>query len=298
MHKFLKAAGFSSIEKRKEYELLIKNVVNEATSRVFTSKDDETMVAEYRKEFAPGIGLAVCGEYNENNQFFFDYMYPYLEGNMISSYEDITIERHADKESYAGVCEESQIGVTLIFYLQNTIQYLRARNSGLLPIKGTSVSLTALSVQGTIMMPLLKNEKDIEKANKAKNSRAKLLEAARHGDEEAIENLTLDDMDTYTAISKKIRKEDIFTIVDTCFMPYGVECDQYSILGEIQDLSLVKNILTNEEIYKMRIICNGLVFDLCINKADLFGEPQIGRRFKGLIWLQGCVNYPEDISAS
>ena len=44
-------------------------------------------------------------------------------------------------------------------------------------------------------------------------------------------------MDTYTSIAKMIVKEDILSLVDTYFMPYGVECDQYAILGEIMDVA-------------------------------------------------------------
>ena len=102
-------------------------------------------------------------------------------------------------------------------------------------------------------------------------------------------------MDTYTAISKKIQNEDVFSLVDTYFMPYGVECDQYSILGEILDCNKVENRMTSEQIYQMTISCNDLVFDICINEEDLYGEPQIGRRFKGSIWMQGYINFPENI---
>ena len=46
-----------------------------------------------------------------------------------------------------------------------------------------------------------------EKAKREKNAtnRNKLLMAARNGDENAIESLTLDDIDTYAQLSKKIR---------------------------------------------------------------------------------------------
>ena len=43
----------------------------------------------------------------------------------------------------------------------------------------------------------------------------------------------------------------------------------------------------------MTLNCNELSFDVCINVKDLFGEPKVGRRFKGVVWLQGAVNYPE-----
>ena len=302
MHKYLRAIGFSSIKKRKEYEGLIRFCAQDATERAYTTKvppflkeesEDDSMMAMYCRDFANGMGLAVCGEYDEENRFSYDYCFPYLRGKGITSYEDITIERHSDKESYAGICDEIKVGVTLIFYLQNMIPYIKAKNTDSLPMKGTSLTLSGLSCQGSIMMPLKKDEKDIIKTQKASVSRAQLIKAARRGDEEAIESLTLEDMDTYTSISRQIHKNDIYTIVDTYFMPYGVECDLYSIMGEILEFEEIENNVTNEKIIKMTLLCNELTFDVCINKQDLYGEPQVGRRFKGVIWLQGYINYPQ-----
>ena len=101
-------------------------------------------------------------------------------------------------------------------------------------------------------------------------------------------------MDTYTTISRRIQQEDVFSLVDTYFMPYGVECDQYSILAEIVDCNLVKNKMTGEEIYQMTLNCNDLIFEMCINQEDLYGEPAVGRRFKGMIWMQGYINFPNE----
>jgi len=292
LHKYLPAIGFSHIESRKEYENLIRLCAADATERSYTSNGEETMLAVFSKEFAPGLGISICGEYDEDSNFNYEYSFPYLKGTGITSTEDLTVERHADKESYAGVCDDMNVGITLIFYLQNIVPYIRAKNTDILPIKGTTLTLSALSINGNIMMPIMKNEKIKAKEKRVKNSRDRLIKAARSGDEEAMENLTLDDMDTYSALATRIQKEDVFSIVDTYFMPYGVECDQYSILGVIQEYTLVENTLTGEYIYKMTLLCNELTFDLCINKEDLYGEPEIGRRFKGLIWLQGFINYP------
>lgn len=292
MHKYLSAIGFSHIKDRKEYEKIIRLCSTEATERSYTSNGENTMFTVFSKEFAPGIGISVCGEYDEENVFNYDYSFPYLKGTGITSTEDLTVERHADKESYAGICDDINVGVSLIFYLQNAVPYIRACNMDDLPIKGTSLTLSALSISGNIMMPIMKDERVKAKDRRVRSSRERLIKAARNGDEEAIESLTLDDMDTYSSLATRIQKEDVFSIVDTYFMPYGVECDQYSILGEIQDYTLVENSLTKEKIYKMTLTCNELVFDLCINSEDLYGEPEIGRRFKGLIWLQGYINYP------
>ena len=87
------------------------------------------------------------------------------------------------------------------------------------------------------------------------------------------------------------QRERDFSIVDSYFMPYGIECDQYSIMGEILDFMTFKNIITGEEICQLTLDCNDMQFDVCINKNDLLGEPKIGRRFKGIIWLQGQLHY-------
>lgn len=294
MHKFLKAIGFHDIKNRKQLKELLFFCIKNAEEKLYISGDDtDTVFAEYNKSLGENIGITIRGVYDENNQFTMEYYYPYAKGLCISSYEDITIERHAEKESYAGICDDVKVGVSLIFYLQNIIPYLKLKNAKKLPIRGTSLVLSALADKGSILMPIMKNELDKKKIRKASLNRNQLIAAARKGDEEAIESLTLEDMDTYTIISKRIMKEDVFSLVDTYFMPYGVECDQYSILGEIVDCSLTVNQLSKEEVYVMTINCNDLIFELYINKKDLLGQPEIGRRFKGYIWMQGMINFPE-----
>lgn len=289
----MRAIGFSKLNDRKQLQALVTDVVMNADERKYTTKTDETAIAEFCKDFAENMGIAVCGEFDEDDKFTYDYYYPYLRGTGVSSREDVSVERHAANESYAGVCDDIKVGVSLIFYLQDMITYIKAKNLGKLPVRGTSLTLSALSTQGTIMMPIMKNERQKKKKQKEMNNRNHLIAAARRGDEDAIETLTLEDMDMYTTISRKIQKEDVFSLVDTYFMPYGVECDQYSVLGEIVDCHLVKNRITDEEIYVLTINCNELTFDVCINIIDLFGEPQVGRRFKGTVWMQGFINYPD-----
>lgn len=295
MHKYLRAIGFSRIKNRRQMNELVSVAVNKADERLYTSLEQDTMLAEYNMFCGENMGICVRGEYDENNQFFVDYYVPFFRGNRISSYADISVERHAEKESYAGVCDDIKVGVSLIFYLQNIVAYLKRKNADRLPVMETSLSLSALSTQGKVIMPLYKNERDVRRTKKMSNDRNRLIAQARMGDEEAIENLTLDDMDTYTNISRMIVKEDVLSLVDTYFMPYGVECDQYAILGEILDFSKVRNFLTGEEIWQMTVSCNDLIMNLCINSLDLYGEPGIGRRFKGTIWLQGAIHFPDEI---
>ena len=293
MHKFLRAVGFSKIQNRKEMTQLIVSSVQHPTSRNYASSKDNVIIAEFMKDYSEGLGLAVCGEFDEEDKFVYEYYYPYLIPSRVSTEEDISVERHAAQHSYAGICNENRIGVSLVFYLLNMISYMKYENEDHFPIRGTTLSLSALSIKGQILMPIAKTEEEKHVAKKKTKYRNRHINNARKGDETAIESLTLDDMDLYTTLSRKIRKQDVYSLVDTYFMPYGVECDHYSVLGEITEARKTVNSLTRETVHILRINCNDLEFDLCINDVDLLGEPAVGRRFKGNIWMQGYINFPK-----
>lgn len=295
MHKFMRAIGFSEYTDRSKLKELLKDVILTADQRAYTINDEDVMLGEFSKGFAEDMGITVCGEFDEEDKFTYEYYYPYLRGRGVTSTEDISVERHASGESYAGVCDDIKVGISLIFYLQNRIPYVKAHFCGELPIRGTTLTLSGLSIQGSVLLPIEKDEEQKQRIIQDSVNRTNLIAAARKGDEDAIEMLTMEDMDMYSTISRKIQKEDVFSIVDTYFMPYGVECDHYSVLGEIMECSRVRNRLTGEEIFLLKICCNELTFDVAINIIDMLGEPQVGRRFKGTIWLQGFINYPDTV---
>ena len=118
-----------------------------------------------------------------------------------------------------------------------------------------------------------------------------LVSAARTGDPAAIESLTMDDIDTYSKVSQRLISEDVFSIVDTYIMPYGIECDHYSILGEIKEIQRIINEYTAEELFIMKLDVNDLTFDICVPVEKIIGDPAVGRRFKGNMWLQGRINF-------
>ena len=61
-------------------------------------------------------------------------------------------------------------------------------------------------------------------------------------------------------------------------------------MGDILDINYVDNAVTAQKLCILTVDTNDLVYDICINQADLFGEPMVGRRFKGRIWMQGSLN--------
>ncbi len=295
MHKFLRAVGFSKIN-RDEIKDLVLQSVKKNDSRGYTMSLDDVMLAEFSRDVGENIGITAAGTFSEDDLFHTDYYFPYLKGTGITSTEDVSVERHAARDSYAGICDDVRLGMSLIFYLQNKIPYISAQVSGKLPIKGTTLTLAGLSIKGMIILPSgdgSGNRKDtLDDASRVE--RIRLMQKARGGDEEAIEELTMKDMDLFSEVSRRIAREDLYSIVYTSLMPYGVECDQYNIIGEIVKVRRILNNISKEEVYILTLFVNDLTFDVAINIMDLLGEPKPGRRFKGIVWLQGRINYPSD----
>ncbi|MDD3238692.1 MAG: DUF3881 family protein [Lachnospira sp.] len=305
MNLYIKTLGFQDIDSSME-EKLIQTGIKESIEAGFVLRHDQLNRGVIILRISQSTGLYIYGRFDKN-EFIYEYYYPFVVGKRLSDNEELTVERHLDKESYAVVCDELKTGVTLIFFLQNVMDYMEylfsnkdfqldsfnpdAKNMiSKQPIRKKKVALCALSLGGMILLPTVKRKKDSrEKA--AERNRRNLIQAAKNGDEEAIESLTIDDLDTYSQLSQRIMREDVFTIVDSSFMPCGVECDQYSVIGEILELSQEENVYTGEVIYIMVLECNDLVFTMAINSSCLVGEPAVGRRFKGQIWLQGSVKF-------
>jgi len=296
MHRYLRAIGFSKYKTTRDVQPLLGMVIQKPSGSEMVCEGDTVFGHVYRT-FGDRLGICTYGEFEEDKTFREDYYFPYAESDTISTRANCMVERHADKNSYGGLCEEPSIGVSLIFYLTNSMEYVR-RSAGGNEVEILGVALMGLSDSGKILLPLHKTEKERATSSMAVRNRGSLMEAARNGDEEAMENLTLEDMLLVSRIAGRIsQKEDIYSLVDTCFMPFGLESDQYSVIGEILRIEELKNILTGEELYRMLIDCNDVKFGIIINKADLLGEPQVGRRFKGEIWLQGKAEFKEDGTA-
>ncbi len=291
MHKYLKAVGFSRITKRSQIREIIQDVIKNYDEKTAVENHPEGIFVEFSKNYGCDCGITVCGQYEDDDKFHVNYYFPFFRGTGVTTQEQVSIERHADKESFAGACDDLRIGVTLIFYLQNPAEYMLEHYKGKMLLGNQPLTLSGLAKEGNILFPVQKDKEAVKLERELAKNRNHLIAAARNGDEEAMESLTMDDIERYAMVNQRIATEDIFTIVDSYFMPFGIECDQYNIMGEILDFMTFKNILTGEEICQLTVESNDMQFDICINRADLLGEPQIGRRFKGTIWLQGQLHF-------
>lgn len=308
MNLFMRALGFPDMNSKEE-KRFIQAGIKECLETGFVLKQDVFKRGVVIMRISQSTGIYIYGRY-EGKRFIYEYHFPFVVGSKVTENDEITLERHVDKESYAVICDEIKTGVTLIFYLQNVCDYLdfvteskdfkpekfnpdKKNALSKEPIKNKKAILTALSLGGMILLPIAKNEKHGSIKKDAEDKRRRLIAAAKKGDEDAIESLTLKDIDTYTSISQRIMFEDVFSIVDSTFMPCGVECDQYSVMGEILDLEEEVNRFTGEKLYIMSLDCNDIIFTMAIAAKDLLGEPAVGRRFKGQVWLQGNVKFKD-----
>lgn len=291
MHKFLRSIGFSRVTRETEVKELLDRLAAEADSTRFVQLDRDSNLCEKKAILADDVGIAMYGEIDEQDHFEVSYYYPYAESHVISSREYCSIQRHAEKETFAGMIDEFRVGISLIFYLLNPLEYRGLYDRQGNNLKVSSVCLSALALDGMILLPIQKTAKQKEKARIIEAERNSLLRAAQEGDEKAIESLTLDDYTTYNKVNERLTKEDVYSIVDSTFMPSGLESDQYLIIGGIEKAKRMKNRLTGDDIWDLQVICNDIPFRIVVNAEDLLGEPEPGRRFKGRIWVQGIANF-------
>lgn len=290
MHTYLKSIGFSKTVTQVESEELIKLVLSHANSRTVGYISEKCRIVEYRTEFAENIGIAVRGEEDERGEFHYSHFFPYLNGQTISTIEEVIVHKKVDTNAYTGMCDDPRLGVSLIFYLQNVADYIENDKKTEFP-RMAPVKMAALAKSGKIILPTQKRVYSKLVSKLDSEMKNKLIEEARKGDIGAIESLTMNDIDKFAIVNERIKREDLFSIVETTFIPFGSESDVYSVLANITAARQLYNTQSGEKVWILQCNCNDLVFDLCINSEDLLGEPTPGMRFKGIVWMQGAIDF-------
>ena len=89
MHRFLRAAGFSMYQKKKDIRALLRCLAREAGTSSCLQLDRETELYEIKTEVAPGIGVAMYGELNEQDEMEIEYYYPYILNEEVTSRQNV-----------------------------------------------------------------------------------------------------------------------------------------------------------------------------------------------------------------
>jgi len=290
MHSYLRTVGFGGPDCNTNVRYLLDKIIKEDES-INNSVKHEGESVEIFKHFSPNMGITFHGEFVNNNKFYCDFYYPFALPIKYIHYDEIVIEKNVMNMSFYASCEDSRLGFSVIFFIQNGLDYINFDNNRGISRLSAKVGLVAMSLSGKILMPVKKNNSYTSMSDDLRRYRGEVLREAKKGNQEAIDAMALEEMNEYNQICKRVMKEDILTIVESSIMPYGIECDKYQVIGEIRDIVEDKNGISDEKVIEMLIDCNDISITVFINKKDLMGVPKIGRRFKGVVWLQGRIDF-------
>ena len=132
MHLFLRAIGFAEFDAEGEKKLIESAAAQSPENNLLMKKNEYYGRAELLVPISDSTGICVYGALEDvkdgrASSFRPIYYYPMLMGSSRSDNDELSIERHYDKESYEVICDDLKPGVTLMFYLQNALDYLRYR---------------------------------------------------------------------------------------------------------------------------------------------------------------------------
>ena len=294
MHTYMKAIGFSKTESQADIEALVKETVIHADNQNKLEKPNGNVFVEYQKAYGENFGIIVRGEEDCNGTFHIGTYFPYLKSSFEEGIreEEIFVHKKVDSDAYTGMCDDNHVGVSLIYYLQNIDSYIKSGETGT-TLNNKKIKLTSLSSNGKIILPTQKRIYS-HIASKIDNAvKNQLMDEAKNGDMEALDYLAMNDMDKNASLMERIKHEDLFSIVETTFIPYGSESDLYVVLGNILSSRQLQNKDTGELVWVLKIVCNDIPFETIINNNDLLGFPSPGMRFKGIVWLQGEIESGE-----
>ena len=129
MHKFLRTVGFSMYQKKRVIDKLIQGLAEDRDKMRILQLDSEESLCELRVETAPGMGIAIVGGLDERDRFDVEYYYPYFVSHERSSIADCSIQRHTEKETYAGLLDDCLLYTSscwLTYTNSNTHEIIRA----------------------------------------------------------------------------------------------------------------------------------------------------------------------------
>lgn len=291
MNKYLSSIGFGEIHGPKIVHSIIEHVERTADYKEQIMDKEQRGIVQYRKRYVDGLGIlsnwSVEGDWKQRESYM-----PYLVSPLVQLYCKVNVEPTMDGNGFYCEVEDPRIGISVIFRLINFMDYIKCGKK--IGSKPHQVSLSALSIFGMIILGVKKEDDHDEKRMENIKRHHKMLQDARNGNHDAAELLAREDYEKYQSLSIRIVQEDLYSLVESCFMPQGMSSDGYYIVGDIVRYRKVENEISKESIYVLTVDYNAVLMDIAINESDLLGEPEVGRRFKGEIWLQGIVQFHDE----
>lgn len=287
MNRYFRAVGFLNNFNREDYEKIVEDITFRPEQPInLDNLKLKYLILDKRLECGKDFGICVRIVKDAKGNVYREAAFPFFRTESYTEHELCSFEKKITGEEYLGVYEDLNLGENIFFYVINADEVYKKKS--IKDIK-CSVSISGLSIAGNVILPIQKTDNDREKAREFNRNRVDLLNKANDGDQNAFATVRHDDILTNVTVSEQVFIEamDIYSVVDSSFIPCGAECDLYSVLGEIKGFERRVNNITGEGVYVLDVLVKGVILKICINENDLFGEPQIGFRFKGTVWLQG-----------
>ena len=124
MHSYLRAIGFSKLKNKREQNTLITSALENATDKMEIEIGSGIRLVQINRSFGKNLGISIIGEYDNEEILSIDHFFPFCLGYHTTEQADIQIEPHTDKEAYSAVSEDYNLGMTLIYNLQNIVDYV------------------------------------------------------------------------------------------------------------------------------------------------------------------------------
>lgn len=285
----LKAIGFSELDESYRIDEIISDILNKPTEQKATKAAESEIVAEYIKQFGDKTYVMVrviVDRKQKEPKIQVQHCEAYVDATHMVELEELEIECIDEDYSYYAICEEKETGMQFIFWMQNVVEYLEETKENKVPI---GVKTVALALEGTIVLPIEKDEEDEQVEREERDKLRLILQKMREGDEEAKEILEKEEKELDNQLKERLREEDFLTIMSGYFIPTTLVDATYAVLGDIKKIDLRKNTKTKESFYVFELEVNDMPLEVAVNAKTLVGVPSVGMRFMGTCWMQGTV---------
>ncbi len=292
MHEFLRAIGLKSVKTKEQLKLLTDWVLEKPDRFRAAALPDEENLAMAERLTSESSGVAVVGSVDEHGRLIPEYYFPYTDSNVISSEAALSVEKQVSRNGYIGLCEDDRLDISLIFSVRNVTDAVKEAQEGMLTGKlFRSVTLSLLLSDGTVLLPIAIPDRVLKKREETEKRRKALMNDFANGDPEAFEKMARESVARFEKMMTRMEKSDVYSVVNSFFMPHGMESDRYYFLGTITHCRQNENRITHERFYEMTIDVNGVEFSASVNESDLTGVPSEGCRLRGHAWMCGELRY-------
>lgn len=285
MNELFPSIGFSNVKTKKDERKLCDWVLERPDRFRVVNHPDGRYIGVAEREIGGQAMLVVVGETDDNGEIQPDYCFPYIQTaqsvNDASKMQiPIDYEPLSYRDGFSGICDGFPTGGSLVFQVKNIADaYVEEVKTGGEPGAFSDAVISMLVSDATVILPLPVGKK--EKVIGAGGIADMFLEKGKLPTPEELTQIAEKEAKRYERAFKRAQNEDILSVVESFFMPYGVEADRYYFMGTIEARGLFMNVLTGEKFYRMVVQANEVRFTMAVNELDLLGVPEVGYRIKG-----------------